>query len=389
VFGGAQRGRAAVAATAAAALSLIVILLSGGPGVGAEARRGGLHLRQMATFDQPVYIENAPGFRKLLFVVEKKGRVQVLRDEDTRIGHPFLNITGRVLAGAFDEQGLLGIAFDPDYKNNRRFYVYYTNNGGTNQVDLFKRKRGSSTRAVEKSRRKIIELGPVEGTNHNGGTIQFGPDGRLWLAPGEGGDHSNAQDKGNLLGKLLRITPKAGGGHREPDSNPFVGEAGRDEIWARGLRNPFRFSFDSETGDLALADVGGGSFEEVNIRSRGSAKGGNFGWPICEGPDCSPGGPPNKYLPPIFEYPHNGHCGASCAITGGVVVRNPDLPAINGRYLYADHYDGIIRHINPNTGGNDTSTALDAGAPTSFVEGRNGRVYVTSINGPVFRIVQN
>jgi glucose/arabinose dehydrogenase len=312
----------------------------------------------------------------------------VIRNEE-EVGHAFLNIGERVSVSG--EQGLLSIAFHPGYERNRLFYLYYTNNDGNIQVDRFKRSRRSSTRAPQRSRRKVIEIAHPPPTTHNGGTIQFGPDGKLWLAPGDGRSDGGrrAQHRGSLLGKLLRIDPKPERGYTVPNSNPYVGHPGRNEIWARGLRNPFRFTFDRQTGDVAIADVGAVAREEVNIRSRSRAKRGNFGWPICEGTICD-GSPPNNYLGPTFEHERTEpHCSGPCSITGGYVVRANSIPALDGRYVYGDFFQGEIRSITPN-GANDNFTGLDVGARlSSFGEGIRGRIYVTSLTGPVYRIVQD
>jgi glucose/arabinose dehydrogenase len=261
-----------------AAIALGAGMLASAPGEPASAR-GELKLKRVGGFDAPVYVADAPGARDLLFVVEQPGTVRVVRDGRT-LARPFLNIRDQVRYGG--EQGLLSIAFDPDYEHNRRFFVYYVTTGGDIRVDLMRRKKRSATRAEPSSRRKLIEIPHPTNENHNGGQLQFGPDGSLFLATGDGGGagdpKGNAQDRNSLLGKLLRIDPRRNGGYSTPSSNPFSGGAGEDEIYALGLRNPYRFSFDRKTGDLLIGDVGQNDWEEIDHVGFDAARGANFGW---------------------------------------------------------------------------------------------------------------
>ena len=386
-------GRRAVAgiAFAFAALVAALALALAGRDAGSRAAAGtaALGLNQIGNFNFPVHVDNAPKARKLLFVVEQPGTIRVLR-KNRKLRKPFLDLSDRVQFGG--EEGLLSIAFHPKYRKNRRFFVYYVNNGGNIEVDQFKGKKKKPTRARPKSRRQVIEIPHPGQSNHNGGQLQFGPDKLLYLAPGDGGGADdpgeNAQDPASLLGKLLRIKPRKKGGYRSPQSNPYVGEAGRDEIYALGLRNPYRFSFDRATGDVSIGDVGQDQEEELDHETLAATRGANFGWDNIEGnqPNEAPSVPPPNYRAPIHTYPDPG----ASAITAGYVVRGGSLPTLAGRLLYADYFAGDIRSVNPDAAdpsSTDASTGLDVASPTSFGEGRKGKIYVVSHGGPVYRIV--
>jgi glucose/arabinose dehydrogenase len=381
-----RRGRALIAAAGCVIAVAVASAVIGASGR-AEAQGADLRLAPIGDFDSPVYVTDAPGARKLLFVVEQPGTIRVVRGGRT-LKQPFLNIRDRVRFGG--EQGLLSVAFDPGYAKNRRFYVYFTNRNGDIEVDAFKRK--NATRAAKGSRARVIRIPHPTYANHNGGQLQFGPDGMLYLGTGDGGaagdPDGNAQDRDVLLGKLLRIDPKKGHGYRTPNSNPFARGPGRDEIYARGLRNPFRFSFDSRSGDIYIGDVGQDSWEEIDRVSRKRLRGANFGWDVLEGNhDFEGHQPPSHYRRPALEYSSRG---SACAVTGGVVVRDPKLPALAGRYIYADFCDGRVRAFAPGRPGpSDASTGLRIEGPTSFVETADRRVYATGLGGSVARIVQN
>ena len=335
-----------------------------------------------------MYVDDAPGAPELLFVVEQPGTIRVLRDGQL-LDQPFLNLRDRVRYGG--EQGLLSVAFDPKYERNRRFYVYYTNGAGNIEVDGFRRKRSSATRAAAGSRSRVITVKHPAYSNHNGGQLQFGPDGMLYMGTGDGGSagdpDGNAQNRNSLLGKLLRIDPKRAGGYLTPKSNPFDGRRGRDEIYALGLRNPYRFSFDSRSGDIFIGDVGQDAWEEIDHVSRRRLGGSNFGWDLLEGNhDFDGHNPPAHYRRPALEYSSRG---GGCAVTGGYVVRGAQLPALAGRYLYADFCIGEIRSFDPSSPGpSDASAGLEVDQPSSFGEGAGGSIYVTSLSGEVYRIVQ-
>jgi glucose/arabinose dehydrogenase len=353
-------------------------------------------LKRIGSFDSPTYVTGAPGFPKLLFVVEQPGRVEVLRGGH-KLSRPFLDISSQVDFGG--ERGLLSIAFPPDYKQSGDFYAYYTDKVGNIRVDEFQ--RSAATRAKRDSRRNVIEIPHPVNANHNGGQLQFFGD-LLYLGTGDGGSAgdppNNAQNKESLLGKLLRIDPRPGGGrpYSIPADNPFVGTPGRDEIYSYGLRNPFRFSFDTTTAAqprIAIGDVGQNRFEELDYTTLAGASGTNFGWDALEGDhpyeEENSGTPdPGGTTKPIMAYSHDRD-GGSCTIIGGYVVGPGGPPSLRGRYLYADYCSGIVRSLVPHLrrAGGDRKTGLTVSSPTSFGEDDLGRIYVASQEGPVYRLV--
>jgi glucose/arabinose dehydrogenase len=381
-------GRCARAGAVLAAIALAGLTACGAGGSGSdengpagESRRtgNGVGLKRIGSFDSPVYVTAAPGFPKLLFVVEQGGTVRVLRG-GRRLGRPFLDIRGLV---SFEgERGLLSIAFPPDYAQTRRFYVYYTDPAGDIRVDEFKRK--SATRAARGSRRALIEIPHSLNTNHNGGQLQFLGN-HLYIGTGDGGSGgdppNNAQNRRSLLGKLLRIDP------RRADARP--------EVYSYGLRNPFRFSFDTVTAKqprIAIGDVGQELFEEVDYTIVAAARGANFGWDAFEGfapyRDANSGTPdPGGTVKPIFAYPHSRS--GSCTVIGGYVVGDPRLPSLRGRYVYADLCEGELRSLVPHLSraSDDRKLGLGVSTPSSFGEDGHGRIYVVSLDGPVYRLV--
>jgi glucose/arabinose dehydrogenase len=377
-----------VALVVAAALAVGASPASAGLATGSGS--GGVRLKQVGEFDSPVYVDNVPGSKRLVAVVEQTGRIKLVRGSHV-VGHDFLDISRRVQAGG--EEGLLSVAFAPDYKQSRRLYVYFTNQDGDNQVEEFKRRKKSKTRANPGSGRTVIAFDHPDFGNHNGGQLQFGPDGLLYAGTGDGGGGSdpfeNAQNPNSLLGKLIRIDPRRAGGapYGVPNGNPFAGPTpGRDEVFALGLRNPWRFSFDSVTHDIVIGDVGQDDFEEVDYET--NAKGANFGWDAFEGNHpFESQTPPAGYRAPVLEYSHGG---GGCAVTGGYVVRDRKLPTLYGRYVYSDLCLGELRSFIPDVGGHraadDKALGPSVSAPSSFGEGRKGRIYVASLDGPVYRL---
>jgi glucose/arabinose dehydrogenase len=347
--------------------------------------QGGVDKQLVGNFDAPIYIARAPGVGDTIYVVERGGDVRAVVN-GTR--HHFLNISGRVNTDG--ERGFLSIAFDPRYQRNGLFYAYYTNNDGNIEIDEFHTNSDNDAREV--SRRRVITIQHPNASNHNGGTAAFGPGRFLYLATGDGGINSgNAQDRNSLLGKVLRINPHGAhdGDYHVPKGNPFVGIAGKDEIFALGLRNPFRWSFDGRR--ITIGDVGSGSWEEIDYERFSSLRRANFGWPDFEGdhpPSGSPSGP-GHYEPPISEYPHP--LGAA-AITGGVVVRDESLDTLYRRYLYADFYEGDLRSLIPHFGGatDDKDLGVHIANPAAITRGPHGRIYVASLTGgQVYRLIHS
>lgn len=397
-------GRRAVASILSAALALVALPACGTarqqvPSVASRQPTGGIALRQIGHFESPTYVTGAPGFPGLLFVVEQPGRIEVL-DRGHGPAHTFLDISGLV-GDDGGERGLLSIAFPPDYPTSGRFYVYYTNEKGNLRIDEFHRR--SATRAAFGSRRQVIEIPHPTNANHNGGQLQFLGD-LLYFGTGDGGSGgdppNNAQNRESLLGKLLRIDPRPSGGrpYSVPADNPFVGGPGRDEIYSYGLRNPFRFSFDTTSAKqprIAIGDVGQNRFEELDYTTVAAADGANFGWDAFEGfvpySEENSGTPdPGGTTKPIMAYSHSRD-GGSCSIIGGYAVTDPNLPSLRGRYIYTDFCSGQLRSLIPHLGkaGGDRRLGLTVTSPTSFGMDDAGHIYVCSQAGPVYRLVQH
>jgi glucose/arabinose dehydrogenase len=354
-----------------------------------RAAQRGVRLKRIGRFEEPLYVTAPRGDRSRIFIVEKGGRIRLLLN-GKRVRRPFLDLSGDVSTGG--EQGLLSVALAPDYARSGLLYVNFTDRNGDTRIHEFKRSGRNPNRANRGSRRSVLSVDqPFE--NHNGGLNLFGPDGLLYIGLGDGGsggDPGNrAQRLDTLLGKILRIDPRRAGSkpYRSPLSNPFVGKGGENEIYAYGLRNPWRFSFDRETGDLYIGDVGQNSFEEIDYARRGAARGRNFGWSCFEGSaryDSSRNCP--NAVGPVLTYPLEG---GNCAVAGGVVVRDPGLRQMAGRYLYGDTCGAQIRsfEISGGRATGDRSTGVRVSNLSSFGEDASGRVYMTSLDGPVYRLV--
>ena len=375
-------------AAATAALGLALALAIAAPAHAAQLSlvRSGL--------DQPIAVAGHPTDAGKLYVAEREGRVKLLEGPATTT--TVLDITAQV--DTTEEGGLLGLAFPDDFATSGRLYVYFTETRPGGGFDIVV---ASYLPGDPGSRRAVITIPHPTYTNHNGGTIQFGPDGNLWLATGDGGDRNdslgNAQNLNSLAGKVLRIAPnRDSAGYTIPDGNPFKHGGGAPEIWALGLRNPFRFSFDRATGDLLIGDVGQGNVEEID---RAPAEGlgckANYGWPKFEGnADRRPAEPtPANYVPPLLEH-FDDETGSTPytddfrAITGGVVVRDPAVTGLTGRYVYGDYlrFGDHLFSADPTTGAT-TQTTLTLDGVTGFGEDAMGRAYVVSLNtGEVHRI---
>ena len=344
-----------------------------------------LEFTQVSALSGIVDITNASDSSHRLFMVEKAGRIFILKDGQT-LGDPFLDIRSRVLSGG--ERGLLSLAFSPDYKSSGNFYVWYTEDDGDTVLSRFN-VSGDPDIANANSEEKLLTVAQPF-SNHNGVRLQFGGDGMLYLGIGDGGSANDpgqrAQDGSTLLGKLIRIdVDPVHGTFAVPPDNPFLGDAGvRDEIWALGLRNPWRISFDQQTGDLYIADVGQGSLEEVNFQPASSAGGENYGWDIMEGTECTEVECDQSGLTlPVTEYTHAD----GCSITGGEVYRGSAYPNLQGKYLFGDFCSGKIWSLaRP---GNDwvTTQLVDTSyAITTFGMAEDHGVYLANQSGGIYLI---
>jgi glucose/arabinose dehydrogenase len=355
----------------------------------AQRRRRGVRLRTVGRFEAPVYVTAPPRDRRRLFVVERGGTVRIVRG-GRRLARPFLDVSR--LTTTDGERGLLSIAFPPDYARSGRVYAYYTDRRGAIRLDEWRRSRASADRVNAGSRRTVLVQPHGEFSNHNGGQVQFARDGLLYFAIGDGGGGGDplesAQDLGTLLGKMGRIDPRRDGGraYRVPSANPYRGRSGaRSEIYASGLRNPFRFSFDRRTGDLVIADQGQDTYEEVNFLPRGRGRGANLGWDVFEGRHPFESGSAPGALPPTFE---RAHAQGWCSITGGYVVRDRALAGLYGRYVYGDLCRRGLRSVRLTRAGarGDRAVGVSVSSLASFGEDGRGRVHAVSLEGPVYRL---
>jgi glucose/arabinose dehydrogenase len=369
-------------------VAALVVGCGGSSGGSAEAKATGVRLQKVGSFDAPLYVTAPPGDQRRIFVVQQGGQIKVVRGGKV-LATPFVDITKLVKSGG--EQGLLSLAFAPDYAQSGLFYVYYTDTDGNERVVEYH--RSTDDVADPGSARQVLFTRDSE-SNHNGGLLLFGPDKLLYIGTGDGGGggdmhgaHGNAQNLGVLLGKILRIDPRKSGSqpYSIPSTNPFVGRAGaRGEIYAYGLRNPWRFSFDRKTGDLAIGDVGQNEIEEIDFVRKGRGRGANFGWRVFEGNSRYTDGEsaPGAVKPVITER----HSDGNCSITGGIVVRDPGLKAWAGRYVFGDLCRGRIQTAKlPN--GKVSDSTLQVDQVSSFGEDARGRVYAVSLSGPVYRLV--
>ncbi|KJJ39559.1 PQQ-dependent sugar dehydrogenase [Aequorivita vladivostokensis] len=337
-------------------------------------------------FTQPLSLQHANDDR--LFVVEKGGHIKVIQANGTVNSTSFLDISGMISTNS--ERGLLGMAFHPDYSNNGYFYVNYTNTSGNTQISRFSVDSGNQDLADPNSELPILSFNQPA-SNHNGGNLAFGPDGYLYIASGDGGGSGDPNDRGQdlnfLLGKLLRIdvdNPSGGNNYGIPADNPFLGNPdARDEIWAYGLRNPWRFSFDFTANNIWIADVGQTSIEEIN-RTGITEAGLNYGWRCYEGSqpyntqDC----PPQSELSfPLAEYNHSG---GNCSITGGYVYRGSVYTDIPGLYFFADFCSGLIGTVDAT--GNLTEIGIFSGSWVSFGEDVNKELYIIDFGGDIYKI---
>ena len=333
----------------------------------------------------PVYMTTPTGDARLFFV-EQGGRIRIAKS-GALVATPFLDIHTKITTGG--ERGLLGLAFHPQYATNGFFYVYYTDANGDIKVERYHVSSNPDV-ADAASAAPIITIPHPGQSNHNGGMITFGTDGMLYFGTGDGGgggdQPGNAQNKNVLLGKLLRLDVDHGSPYTIPSNNPFNGQAGaRGEIWAYGLRNPWRWAFDRVAGNLYIADVGQDQWEEVDVVPSNRA-GVNYGWNVVEGNHCYPSGTCNtsSFQMPVLEYSHS----EGCSITGGFVYRGKAIPGLVGTYFYSDYCTAFLRSIRWNGSVSDSQTwnvgAL--GNVASFGEDADGEVYILSANGTAYRL---
>jgi len=345
-----------------------------------------------AGLSSPVHLASPPNDSRL-FIVEQPGRIRVVQNGQL-LATPFLDITARVLDGG--EQGLLSVAFHPRYATNRHFYVYYTDNNGDILIERYTATSASSNTADPASSRPIIGIPHPGNSNHNGGQLAFGPDGFLYIGTGDGGSGNdppnNAQNRNVLLGKILRldVNPASQAAYSIPQTNPFVDQPGmRGELWAYGLRNPWRFSFDRGSSTIFIGDVGQNSREEIDAVAL-TPSGRNFGWRIMEGSQCRGLLPCNQsgLTLPVHEYPTSD---GNCAVTGGFVYRGTAIPQMAGVYFFSDYCKGELRSFRLVNGAATEVRVwrVSTGATiTSFGEDASGELYLISHGGAVSKIVR-
>ncbi len=354
-------------------------------------------------FERPVWAGAPDSVKGKLWVMEQAGTVWIV---DLKTGEklkkPFLKLDGKVTRKS-NEQGLLGLAFAPDFEKSGKFYVNYNEKSGDTRIDRFISKDGMTTDAD--SGETILKYKQPYG-NHNGGWLDFGPDGMLYIATGDGGSANDpkgyAQNLSELLGKVLRIDVSTDEGYSSPADNAFAGKDGvRPEIHAYGLRNPWRCSFDRKTGDFWIGDVGQNKWEEINFVEKGKTGGLNFGWRLREGTHETPlekvgGNKPDDNHEPVYEYVHGGGATEGLSVTGGYVYRGSAIKGMQGRYIFADYQNPRIWSFVMKGGKADdfqdhTSTLQPEGGRinliSAFGEDADGEIYLVDHSGPVYRIV--
>jgi len=342
----------------------------------------------------PLFVTTPPGDQARVFVVERTGQIRIFRN-GVLLPTPFLDITGQLFSGP--EQGILGLAFPPDYATSRFFVVYYVNPNAETVLSRFHVASAAADTALPGEDTLLSIPQPIY-PDHNGGMLAYGPDGYLYVSVGDGGccgdPNGRGQDRTDLLGSLLRLGVGASGPYTIPATNPWAGHATfRHELWNYGLRNPWRFSFDRATGDLYIGDVGNDAYEEVSFLSHTSAGGENLGWRIMEGRSCFGGAACDTtgLVLPVLAYGHSD----GCSVIGGYVYRGAAMPALRGNYFYADFCSGWVRSFRIAGGGGGVATdrreyaLLDPSElPTSFGEDANGELYITTESGNVYKIVE-
>ena len=332
-------------------------------------------------FTNPVHITHAEDGSQRLFIAEQGGRIRIIKDQAV-LDRPFLDITNRV--SCCNERGLFSVAFPPGYSNKRYFYVNYTNTAGNTVIARYH--LTSNPDLADPASEEVLLPIAQPYANHNGGQIAFGPDGHLYIGMGDGGSggdpQNNGQSLGTLLGKMLRIEVESNSNpYAIPPTNPFLAvQTARGEIWALGLRNPWRFSFDRQTGDLYIGDVGQNAYEEINFQRRSSTGGENYGWKVAEGNHCYNATTCDltQFTPPVLEYSHS----QGCSVTGGVVYRGRQFPRLSGTYLYGDFCSGRIWGVpTPPRAQDNTQLLKSSYTLSTFGEDEAGEVYLADYTG--------
>lgn len=345
----------------------------------------------------PVFMTAAPGDGSRLFIVEQGGTIRIFDLlGGSLLASPFLNVAGFIRSGG--EEGLLGMAFEPNYGANGRLYVFYTDTSGNIVIARYLRS-GANPNQADLLSGTILQTILHPFSNHNGGMLAFGPDGCLYAGTGDGGSggdpNNNGQNQFSLLGKLLRLNPDNGAPCSNVIINPFLLGGGASEVWSLGLRNPWRFSFDRQTGDLYIGDVGQNEREEIDVAVTPNAgRQANYGWRLMEGflcfspsSNCNPGG----LTLPVLDYPH---ADGACSVTGGYVYRGVASPSLRGTYFYGDFCAGFVKSFRyQNNLATDQmdwpSLSPPGGQISSFGEDAQGELYVVTLGGILFRIVPN
>lgn len=348
-------------------------------------------------FQQPTAITAPPGDDRI-FVTERFGRVRIIGPDGVVLSESFLNISDRVLANGI-EQGLLGLAFHPDYASNGRFFVYYTNKDAQRTLSEFAVSSASPDQANHNSERVLFSRPQPEGSTdirHYAGGLNFGPDGYLWVTVGDGADsRDQGQDPNTIFAALLRLDVDSGDPYGTPPNNPFVSGGGTPEVWAYGLRNPWRFTVDHESRLIYIGDVGQGAREEINVLSIDTDAGANLGWANVEGTmcffekDCDPA----AYHLPTIEYDHD----TGCSVTGGVVYRGSEIPELDGHYFYGDWcqqwiksfllVDGVVTEERDWGADYRRPDGSQGGQPNGFGNDADGEVYIATFGGAVLKLV--
>jgi glucose/arabinose dehydrogenase len=357
----------------------------------AAASTGGVTIKLeeiVGDLKSPVFLTHAGDKSNRMFVVEKKGTIAILRDGQ-RAATPFLDVSALITSGG-SEQGLLGLAFHPDYASNRRFFVYYTASNGDNTLARYT--VSDNPDVADPASATVLFAQPDFAANHNGGMLAFGPDGYLYVGLGDGGGggdpQSNGQKRSTLLGKLLRLDVSGDEPYTIPADNPWPtgADGARPEIWAYGLRNPWRFSFDRATGDLYIGDVGQNAYEEIDFQPAGAAGGLNYGWSVREAQHCFRANTceSSGTVDPVAEYSHD----QGCSVTGGYVYRGAAFPSMVGLYIFGDYCSGTIWSLHHDAAGAwEQRKVLDSGMSiSSFGEDEAGELYMLDLGGTLYRV---